>query len=209
MTFLWLMSNIVIPAVMLFVLIGSVCGLALGLALRFRTGPTLAWIGSMNRWVSTRRALRPLEIPRHLSVKGRAGKVALGVFLAGGGAFVLYVMLARMQLPQIASVAGVDVKRWFAAAVVLHTTKWFIVAGSAFAVAVGVLLLAFPAALERMEASLNRWYSTRHLIPPSADEMKLNLEHLVERHPRAAGWLIAASCLLVALAMAILFAARP
>jgi hypothetical protein len=86
--------------------------------------------------------------------------------------------------------------------------KWFLVAGSVLAVAVGILMLFFPRALAAFEAGMNRWYSTRKLVPTGSESMKFPLELLVEASPRASGWIIAAASLVVAVAMGILVVAR-
>jgi hypothetical protein len=208
MTFFWFVANIGVPALLIALLVGGIFGVALGFGLVARTPGTLRMVGSMNRWVSTRRALRPLEIPRHVEAQSKGAKLILGVFLLAGGTYSLFFLLAHLELPRLASVLAVDLKRWFLVSTVLHTVKWFLIAGSVLAVAVGGLLLFFPTALGRIEARTNRWYSTRKMIPPAGDSMKLGLERLVENHPRAAGWIIGICCFLVATAMAVLLLAR-
>ena len=56
-----IIERILIPTVMLFLLVGSMAGLVFGCALALRSGATLQFVARMNRWVSTREALRPLE----------------------------------------------------------------------------------------------------------------------------------------------------
>jgi hypothetical protein len=98
---------------------------------------------------------------------------------------------------------GLDVKRvaWFA--LLLNAAKWFLIAGTLVAAVVGVMMLFFPRPLGALEVHLNRWYSTRRLIP-DGDEMNAKLDRLVEKHPAPAGWIIAISSLLVAVAMAVM-----
>src|SRR5258708_4311148 len=80
-------------------------------------------------------------------------------------------------------------------------------AGGAFELIVGLLILVAPQRLASFEARGNQWYSSRQLM--SADEkMPLPLEPHVQSSPRAAGWIIAAASLLVALAMGGLLLAR-
>jgi hypothetical protein len=50
--------------------------------------------------------------------------------------------------------------------------------------------------------------STRTLVPAGSERMRTPLDLLVETYPRAAGWIIFAASLLVAVAMAFLIAAR-
>ena len=208
MTPLALLERVLVPALTVFLLIGSLASIAFGLALVLRTAQALSLMRGMNRWVSTRRALKELEVPRHVGEPRKAGKHWFGLFLAAGGGFVLYVMLTQIEIPRVAMVLGVNVQRWFLAGVALQTMKWLLVVGSVLAVAVGFLMLFFPRLLEAFEARMNRWYSTRRLLPSGSESMKFPLDLLVEAYPRAAGWIVAAGSLVVAVAMGILLVAR-
>jgi hypothetical protein len=208
MTLLALLERVLVPALTVFLLIGSLASIAFGLALVFRTAQALSLMRGMNRWVSTRRALKELEVPRHIEEPRKAGKRWLALFLVAGGGFALYFLLARLEIPHAAMVLGVNIQRWFLAGLALQTMKWLLVVGSVLAVAVGFLMLFFPRLLEAFEARMNRWYSTRRLLHSGGESMKLPLDLLVEAYPRAAGWIIAAGSLVVAIAMAILVIAR-
>ena len=203
-----LIERVIIPALVIFLLIGGIASALLGLALVFRTEKTLAFMRSMNRWVSTRRGLREAEMPRTVEVKSRRGKILLALFLLFGGIFALYVLVLRLEIPRVAVVVGVNLQKWFVLGVVLQTLKWFLVVGSALAVLVAVLILFFPSRLAALEERLNKWYSTRHILPSTGEAMRYPLDMLVEGAPRAAGWIIAVASLVVAAAMAMLIAAR-
>ena len=196
------------PALLIFLLIGSLASVALGLALVFRTAKALVFMRSMNRWVSTRRALRQAELPRTVDVESLRSRKLLALFLFFGGLFALYVLLVRLEIPRVAMVLGVNVQRWFLIGVALQTMKWFLAVGSALAVVVAILILFFPGRLAALEARLNKWYSTRNLLPPTGESMRYPLDLMVETSPHAAGWIIAVASLLVAAAMAVLVAAR-
>ena len=209
MTVLTFLERVVVPALLIFLLLGSAAGALLGFALVFRTERALAFLRSMNRWVSTRRALKHAELPRTVAVApSRGSKLLLALFLLFGGAFALWFLVLRVELPRAAVVLGVNLKRWFVTSVVLHTMRWLLVAGCVLAVVVAVLMLFFPARLAALEARLNKWYSTRNILPPAGETMRYPLDTLVEGAPRPAGWIIAVASLLVAVAMAVLLAAR-
>ncbi len=122
--------------------------------------------------------------------------------------FAIYFLLLRVELPQAALVLGVDLKRWFIIGVALQTMRWFLTVGSVLAVAISALILFLPQRLVALEARMNKWYSTRHVLPPAGETMRFPLEMMVEASPRGAGWTITATSLLVAAAMAVLLAAR-
>src|SRR4051812_37984537 len=181
MTVLTLLERVVVPTLVIFLLLGSIASAMLGWALVFRTASALAIVRRLNRWVSTRRALHPVEIPRHVGGELTPGRrKLLAAFLLLGGLFALYALLFRITIPRAALVLGVDVQRWFIIGVVLQTMKWFLVVGSVLAVFVGVLVLFFPSTLTAFEARMNRWYSTRHLMPREGESMKYPIDMLVE-----------------------------
>ena len=208
MTVLTLLERVLVPSLIVFLLIGSLASITFGWVLIFRTAQALSFMRGMNRWVSTRRALKELEVPRHVEEPRKAGKLWLGLFLIAGGGFALYALLIRIEIPRAAVVLGVNIQRWFIVGVALQTVKWLLVVGSLLAVAVGILMLFFPRMLAAFEAGMNRWYSTRNLVPTGGESMKFPLELLVEAYPSAAGWIIAAASLVVAVAMGILLVAR-
>ena len=98
MTFLRVLDQLVVPFLMLFVFAGSLGGFALGCALLLRAATAIRFIHAMNRWISTRRATRELELPRQILRPSRW----LGIFLVAGGAAAGYVLLARVQVPRAA-----------------------------------------------------------------------------------------------------------
>jgi hypothetical protein len=209
MAFLGFIDRVIIPAVMVIVIIGGIGGVLLGCALVFRSAATLRFIQRMNSWVSTRQALKPLDVAHNVEpAPGPGGRrPRLGVFLLVGGVLAVYFLLVRLDFSRSPYVPGVDLVRWFLTGVALEATKWILVAGSAFAALIGLLMLVAPERLAAFESRVNQWHSTRGLM--IADEkMHLALEPHVEAHPGAAGWAIAVASLLVTLAMAGLLIAR-
>jgi len=208
MTVLGLLERVVVPALVIFLFLGGSASTLLGLALVFRPEKALPFIRTMNRWVSTRRALKQAELPRAVAVPSRKGRVWLALFLLAGGLFAIYFLLLRVEIPRAALVLGVDLRRWFIVGVALQTMRWFLIVGSVLAVVVAALILFLPERLAALETRMNKWYSTRHILPPQGESMRFPLEMMVEASPRTAGWMIAAASFLVAAAMAVLLAAR-
>jgi len=209
MSALRVIDQIVIPALVVFLLIGSLAAALLGVALLLRSAAALRFIARMNRWVSTRRALKPLEIPRSVeTLTASRSRPWLGALVVIGAAAALYLLLTRMETIGSRSASALELKRWLSITLPLLTLKWFLVAGSAFAIVAGVMMVAFPRAWRALEERMNRWYSTRRLVPAGSDDMRMPLEALVEAHPRAAGAIIVVASLIVALSMAGLLALR-
>jgi hypothetical protein len=209
MALLNFIDRVVIPAVVIVLLVGGIGGVILGCALVFRSSATLRFMTRMNSWVSTRQALKPLEVSYHIEPAAGPGgrRPLLGSFLVVGGALAVYFLLARLDFVRGPYVPGISVIRWFLSGVALEAMKWTLVVGSAFASVIGLAMLLAPERLMSFEARVNHWYSSRRLM--SADEkMHMPLEPHVEAYPRAAGWTIAAASLLVTFAMGGLLVAR-
>lgn len=201
-------ERVVIPSLVIFVLAGGLGGMVLGAALVWRSAAALAFITRMNRWVSTRQALGPLETPHHVHGVPPGLRRWLGGFLVFGGAFSVAFLLVRLQVLRRGSyVPGVDVERWLVSGVALETMKWVLVAGGALAFAVGVLMLFFPARLAAFEARMDHWYSSPRLLQ-AEERMITPLEPRVAANPRAAGWLIGIASLVVAAAMVVLLVGK-
>lgn len=203
MTWWSFIERIVVPAVMLSLLTGGLAGFVFGCALALRSAATLQFIARMNRWVSTREALRPLEQPHQIEPAPESPyRRVLGVLFIAAGALTVYFLLTRLPVARL-----VDAKRQLGLAIVLDATKAVFLAGGAFALFTGALMVFWPQALTAMEARLNRWYSAQRLV--TAEERMLTpLEPHVEAHPREAGWIIAIASLAIALAMMWLLVTR-
>jgi hypothetical protein len=199
-------SQIVLPSLALVGLAGSVLGIAVGLGLLLRTAATLHFFGTMNRWVSTRRTLKPLEIPRSVGSPTARKPRWNGLVLILAGAYVS-IVLWQLDGGRLMSAMPHGARYAVLTGVVFSAMRWFMVVGGLAVVAVGVMLLFFPAAYPAFEARANRWYSTRQALS-GGDRMHMTLDRLVESFPRAAGLIITCLSLVSALAFGFLGVGR-
>jgi hypothetical protein len=182
-----LLAQVLASTLVVFLFVGSLLGLVLGLGLVLRSSATLSFIRLMNRWVSTRQALRPLEVPVQLA-RTAAGARWFGAVLIVVGAYAAVTLVSSFDVHRVATLFKVDA-RYSLAGLGLDVLKWFLVLGSLTAVFTGIMLLFFPSAWRSLEARANRWYSTRNL-EVAGDAVYLSLDRLVEAFPRAAGAVI-------------------
>ena len=71
----------------------------------------------------------------------------------------------------------------------------------------GAMLLFYPEAEAKLEKFTNQWVSARR-VTRNWDDMHMNLDMLVEAHPRPAGWLLvctSAAAVLCAIFMLVRF----
>src|SRR6185503_6045018 len=173
--------------------------------LLLRSAATLRFFDTMNRWVSTRRALKPLEIPRHVGSPTARKPRWIGVVLLIAGAYVV-VALWQLDDAKMAAIAY-GARYTVAAEILLRTIRWCMVAGGLGTVAVGVMLLFFPRAYFAFEARANHWYSTRQAIT-GGDTAHMTLDRWVAAYPRFSGAAIAGLSVVAALGFVALLLAR-
>lgn len=187
------------------VLVFATVGLAVGIGLLVSSARTVRFIQSMNRWVSTRGALKTMEIPRDTEQLTHRNGRRLGWVLIAGGIFATLGLLFGVDTAAF-SVAAAKGDARIMVAIVAGTLKWFLIVGSVTGVLVGYLLCFSPHALATLEKVANRWFSTRRVLR-GGDDVHLTLDRLVEAHPAPSGWILACTGLgAVAVATVLLLA---
>ncbi len=175
------------------VLVFAGIGFAAGVGLIVSGARTLRFFHAMNRWISMRGALKPMEIPRDTEPLSHGHRRLLGYALIAGGAFSAIGLAAGVDAAAVgASFARGDMVR--IVAIAAAALKWFLIVGSVAGVAVGLLLCFSPGALAVLEKHGNRWISSRRAMR-GADEPILTLDRLVETHPRRSGWILVCTTL--------------
>lgn len=181
--------QLLVQFLMVLFLVVAVSGLAVGFGLIASSPRIVGYFHALNRWVSTRHVLRPVELPvdtervTHLHQRWIAGGFVLGGLVSVFGLFA--------GLDATAVGAAFATKRFApVVAIAVEGAKWVLIAGSALGVVVGAMLLFYPNAESTLERFANKWVSSRR-VTRSWDDMHMNLDALVEAHPKPAGWIIA------------------
>jgi hypothetical protein len=183
-----LIAQLLFTTVVVFLFIGSLLGLAIGIGLLLRSSAVLRFMDSMNRWVSTRQAFDPLEqVPVRSGPSASSGRW-FGAVLVVLGAYSSVILIANIDIERLAALLKIDA-RYSLTAIGLQTAKWTLVAGSVGAVIAGIMLLFFPQAWRNVESRANRWHSTRNL-EISGDTVYMSLDRVVKAFPRASGVVI-------------------
>ena len=192
-----LLAQLLVSTVVAFLFVTSLLGLVLGLALMLRVSAIRTFMALMNQWVSTRQALKPLEVPVQIAASAGTSRW-FGLILVAVGAYAAVVLVGAFDVTRIAFLLKVD-PRYSLASVGLDALKWLLVVGSIAASATGIMLLFFPRTWRRVEERANRWYSTRNL-ELAGDTVYMSLDRLVETYPRASGSVIFLLSLVAAVA---------
>jgi uncharacterized membrane protein len=172
-------------------LVVAIAGLGTGAGLITSSQKMVELFHVLNRWVSTRHVLRPVELPldteraTHRHHHWLAGSFVLG------GLISIFGLLAGLDATAVS--AAFAEKRFVpVVAIAVESAKWVLIVGSAFGVAVGAMLLFYPNAESALENFANRWVSPRRATR-NWDDMHMTLDTLVEAHPKPAGWIIAST----------------
>jgi len=184
-----LMWQLLVQFLIVLFLVVAVAGLAVGVGLIASSPKMAQYFHMLNRWVSTRHILRPVEVPidteraTHRHYRWLAGSFFLG------GLIAIFGLLTGLDASAVS--AAFAAKRFApVVAIAVESAKWVLIAGSASGVVVGAMLLFYPNAESMLERFANQWVSPRR-VTRSWDDMRMTLDMLVEAHPKPAGWVIA------------------
>ena len=172
-------------------LVVAVAGLAVGAGLIISSQKTAELFHVLNRWVSTRHALKSVEVPRDTDRAAHRYQRWLASGFVFGGLISVFGLAAGLDASAVSSAfaQGPFVP---VVAIAVESAKWFLIAGSAFGIVVGAMLIFYPNAESTLERYANRWVSSRSVVR-TWDDMHMTLDRLVEAHPRPAGWIIAST----------------
>ena len=172
----------------IFLLVGALLGIALGLLLIFRP-QLLANINRVaNRWISTRRVSRmmdhSLSIEHWFYQHHRATGVA--VVLGASYIFVYFGMLfdKALMLQRLSGKIPTRLLDGLLDALVLSSLT-----GAAVALITGLFLWLRPSMLRGIEEQANLWVSSRKATR-ILDIPRDQVDRYVERHAQKAGWLL-------------------
>jgi hypothetical protein len=145
---------------------------------------------ALNRWVSTRRALRPLDVPHDTTRIMHRYRRWLAAFFVVGACYSMYGLGISYNERGFISILGMQAWPSYFAAWLAESARWILLLGNAIAIAAGIMLAFSPDKLAALESKGGKWFSDRQ-IAKGADTMNDPLDKLVSAHPRAAGWFFA------------------
>jgi len=153
-------SEILQQGMLIFLFAGCIASFVIGVWLLIKPAAVLRANQYMNKWFSTRQAMRKLEVPHDTNRFIYRHHIVAGTLIFAGAAFILYSVLFRYdQQAALTSFAlklhPVLVEIWLQSAVAL------LVLTSLFALLIGLFLVVRPSLLRGFEARANKYYSAR------------------------------------------------
>jgi hypothetical protein len=166
---------------------GCIIAIVLALLLLFLPDFYLAVSQRLNKWVSTRRTLKPMEIPRNQERRIYRHHRLFGLLVSIGAIYTLsYFMLnydpqyVQHSLQQHVQLQPIMLE-WLldAGSIILMLTNLFVLV-------IGVVVFIRPSLLKNFEAWSNKWISTRH-ASRFLDNNYSGIERYTAQHPRLMG----------------------
>lgn len=186
----FVVEKILVPSFLTVFFVVGVLGLALGIGLIVHSEKMSRFFDVMNRWVSLRRALRPMEVSRDSWPALLRYRQWLAAAIVAGAGYTLYILLNSVDVERLAMILGTKSGLPLAfIAWIAHSVEWFLVLGNLVALAVGVMFWFFPDALAVMEKKSAHWISTRSMAK-EAGRPHYGLDNWAAASPRIAGMLI-------------------
>ena len=169
--------------------VGGLVTLAVGVGLIIGSAGMLRFFVAANRWVSTRRAFKAVEIARDTRQVVHKYRFWLAAIFVAGGAVSIFGLAMAFDPRAAGALLGLDPRPSFVASWLVESARWVLIVGNVVAIVVGVMLGFFPVALAVLETRGGRWFSDRQFVR-GADAMNLSLDNCVAAFPRSAGWII-------------------
>ena len=186
-------DQILIPSLLRFLFIGGCFSLIVGIGLILRSELMFRIFEKMNRWVSSRRATRILDIPRDCWPLVLRYRYILSVFITVGAVFAAIRLITHVDVEAVVPgiSRGLHLPNLYISWI-LTSIKWFLLLGCVAGIAVGLMLGFFLPALSKLETLSGTWISMRNRpISRKADAMHVGFDSLVMSFPKTVGWIVA------------------
>jgi hypothetical protein len=188
-------SQILQQSIFIFLLLGSLVALAAGLLLLFSSERAFRIGDLLNRWVSTRVALRPLEEPHSISRPLYRMHRLVGALICAGALYALVVLGSPYGETAIAkSLASLGPPRF--ASWLSESLRLTLLLGNLGALIFGLAFIVRPSALKGLETWADRRVSGRKATKP-LEEIRLPADRFARAHPRLVGAVVTLGSLYV------------
>ena len=160
-------DTLLFRSLLLFLMLGSVAGLSVGMVLIMRPDWLLRVSKRTNQWVSTRHLDQLLERSVKLDPWFYRFRHASGILTLAGAVFLLYFFTAKFD--KSAALAGLSRKFSTPPAIIgslLDALVLSCMLGAALALIVSLFLLFRPSMLRGLEQGSNQLFSLRHSLKP-------------------------------------------
>jgi hypothetical protein len=176
------------PVLYVLLLAGAALGTVIGVLLLVDSQRVMRWNLLLNRWYSTRKAIRTLDRPVDIKRSVYRWHRVLGVVVFAVSLYTLDVLVFGFQTSALVRALR-DVGSPALLSLALEGVRLFLIAGNVAALVAAAILVFRPSLLKGLEGWGDRNYTLR--VPTRAlDVMRYQPDDFVRRHPRLVGALL-------------------
>jgi hypothetical protein len=190
------------PVLYVLLLGGAALGLVVGIMLLVNSGRVMHWNFLLNRWYSTRRAMRSIEGPIDIKRPLYRWHRVLGAMVFAASLYTLDILVFGFQTSALVrAMRGAGNPAFLA--LVVDGVKIFLIAGNVAALLASAALIFRPSLLKGLEVWGDRQYSGRVSTRP-LDIMRYQPDDFVRTRPRLVGGLLVLGSVYVLVTLGVL-----
>jgi hypothetical protein len=190
------------PVIYVLLLGGAALGVVIGALLLFDSERVMRWNYTLNRWYSTRQAMRALERPIDIKRPFYRWHRVLGVLVFAASLFTLDVLVFGFQTSALVRALR-GMAQPAALALMLDSVRLFLIVGNVAALLAAAVLVFRPSLLKGLEVWGDRQYSGR-TSTKTLDIMRYQPDDFVRARPRLVGGVLVLGSLYVLLTMGVM-----
>jgi hypothetical protein len=190
------------PVLYVLLLGGAALGLVIGVALLVDSERVMRWNTTLNRWYSTRQAMRPLEQPIDVKRIVYRWHRVVGVLVFAGALFTLDVLAFSYKTGALVQAfsGGRDAP---VLSILFEAMRIVLIVGNVAGLLAAVVLCFRPSLLKGLEAAADQTYSARAATKP-LEVMHYQPDDLVRARPKVVGTLFTLGSLYVLFVLGLL-----
>ena len=181
-----IITAILQESLLLFLIIGSLFALLLGLLFVIAPEKANRFSQQNNRWLSLRRSTRPLDISHSVDASFYHHHRLVGLFIILSSAYILYRLGFDYYHQEAITALTAAGETGLTTSWLLESLLWFIIPTAVLFLFIGAAIAIKPSSLKGLEGLSNRWLSTRRAMQP-IEKSYISIDKWVERHPRLFG----------------------
>ncbi len=176
------------PVLYVLLLGGAALGLVVGVLLLVNSARVLRWNELLNRWYSTRKAVRSLERPIDIKRPLYRWHRVVGIVVFAASLYTLDMLVFGFQTSALVrALRGAGNPALLT--LIVEGTKIFLIAGNIAALLAAAVLIFRPSLLKGLEVWADRQYSGR-ASTRALDVMRYQPDDFVRGRPRLVGGLL-------------------
>jgi len=167
-------------------LVFGILGMTFSLMLLFSPGYTISLSNVLNRNIDIEKKIAVLDKEIELTNFFYYNHVLIGIFLSAGSLFALFFFFFKLDVTRFVAIFFESSQNRFFGEIFMQCIAWVTRIGCFIGLASGLLLLAAPDKMKRIEKQLNSWFETKPMVA-KLDHSSYDLDTFLFRHPFIVG----------------------